>query len=139
VTGNPLFPIPDHPGFRRGEFRQRRDRVARLHLLRQARAVFTTITSRMTAASFQSPVLSTPPGGRASWLRAGQALQRVLLTATGRGVSASPLTQPLETTDAWLVRDPRSGFEDPQMILRIGYGLPVPSAPRRPVPDVLDQ
>ena len=87
----------------------------------------------------QLVVLSTPPGGRASWLRAGQALQRVLLTATGRGVSASPLTQPLETTDAWLVRDPRSGFEDPQMILRIGYGLPVPSAPRRPVPDVLDQ
>ena len=65
-------------------------------------------------------------------------MQRVLLTATGRGVAASPLTQPLETADAWLVRDPRNGSEQPQMILRIGYGLPVTPAPRRPLSDVLD-
>jgi hypothetical protein len=76
--------------------------------------------------------LSTPFSDRTNWLRAGQALQRVLLTATFRGIAASPLTQPLETRDAWLVRDPRSEREDPQMILRIGYGLPVPPtrAPR---------
>ena len=86
----------------------------------------------------QLAVLSTTSGGKADWLRAGQALQRVLLTATSRGLSASPLTQPLETTDAWLVRDPRSGHEEPQMILRIGYGLPVSSSPRRPVAEVLD-
>src|SRR5262249_47881881 len=86
----------------------------------------------------QLAVLSTTSGGKARWLRAGLGLQRVLLTATSRGVSASPLTQPLETADAWLVRDPRSGHEEPQMILRIGYGLPVPSSPRRPVSDVLD-
>jgi nitroreductase len=78
-------------------------------------------------------------GGEADWLRAGQALQRVLLTATNRGIAATPLTQPLETADAWLVRDPRSGSEQPQMILRIGYGLPVQPAPRRPVPEVLDE
>ena len=86
----------------------------------------------------QLAVLSVHVGDRASWLRAGQALQRVLLTATARGISASPLTQPLETADAWLVRDPRSGHEHPQMILRIGYGLPVPSTPRRPVSQVLN-
>ncbi len=86
----------------------------------------------------QLAVLSTHFGGRADWLRAGQALQRVLLTATVRGVAASPLTQPLETADAWLVRDPRSGVEYPQMILRFGYGLPVPRTHRRPIPDVLD-
>ncbi len=87
----------------------------------------------------QLAVLSTPSGTRTDWLRAGQALQRVLLTATPRGIAASPLTQPLETADAWLVRDPRSGSEKPQMILRLGYGLPVPAAPRRPVSDVLDE
>jgi nitroreductase len=86
----------------------------------------------------QLAVLSVPAGDRASWLRAGQALQRVLLTATARGIAASPLTQPLETADAWLVRDPRSGHEQPQMILRIGYGLPVPPTPRRPVSQVLN-
>jgi nitroreductase len=87
----------------------------------------------------QLAVLSTPGGTRADWLRAGQALQRVLLTATVRGISACPLTQPLETGDAWLVSDPRTGSERPQMILRIGYGLPVPSSPRRPISDVLDE
>jgi hypothetical protein len=53
-------------------------------------------------------------------------------------VAVAPLTQPLETADAWQVRDPRSGIEYPQMILRLGYGLPVPRAPRRPVSEVLD-
>ncbi len=87
----------------------------------------------------QLVVLSMHADGRRDWLRAGQALQRVLLTATDRGIAASPLTQPLETADAWLVRDPRTGIERPQMILRIGYGLPVPATPRRPVADVLDE
>jgi nitroreductase len=86
----------------------------------------------------QLAVLSTLCNTRADWLRAGQALERVWLMATLRGVAVDPLTQPLETADAWLVRDPRSGIEHPQMILRLGYGLPVPRARRRPVSDVLD-
>ena len=87
----------------------------------------------------QLTVLSVRSGEKADWLRACQALQRVLLTATARGIAATPLTQPLETADAWLVRDPRSRSEQPQMILRIGYGLPVQPTPRRPVPEVLDE
>ena len=86
----------------------------------------------------QLAVLSTHFAGRADWLRAGQALERAWLIATVRGLEVSPLTHPLETTDAWLVRDPRSGVEHPQMILRFGYGLPVPRTPRRSVPDVMD-
>jgi nitroreductase len=85
----------------------------------------------------QLAVLSTHSGHRTDWLRAGQALQRVLLTATARGISVSPLTQPLETGEAWLVRNHRSGTEQPQMILRFGYGLPVHPSPRRPVSEVL--
>ena len=86
----------------------------------------------------QLAVLSVRSDGPAGWLAAGQALQRVWLTATCRGLSACPLTQPLETTDAWLVRDLRSGTEFPQMILRIGYGLPgPPRTPRRPVAEIL--
>ena len=86
----------------------------------------------------QLAVLATPSCSRSDWLRAGQALQRLLLAATRHGIAASPLTQPLETPDAWLVRDPASSFEYPQMILRLGYGLPVPHTPRRPVSEVLD-
>lgn len=85
----------------------------------------------------QLVVLATRSGSPADWLRAGQALERILLSATARGISASPLTQPLET-NAWLVRDWRSGSEEVQMILRLGYGLPTSSAPRRPVCEVLD-
>jgi nitroreductase len=73
-------------------------------------------------------------------LRAGQALQRAWLTATIRGIAVCPLTQPLETADAWQVRDPRSADEQPQMILRIGYGLPLPpGAPRRSISEILDE
>jgi nitroreductase len=86
----------------------------------------------------QLAVLATRSSSRSAWLRAGQALQRVLLTATLRGIASSPLTQPLDVPDAWLVRDPHSGFEYPQMILRFGYGLPVPHTPRRPVSEVLE-
>jgi len=87
----------------------------------------------------QLAVLSARAGGARNWLAAGQALQRAWLTATSRGISCCPLTQPLETADAWLVRDPRSGTEQPQMILRIGYGPPIPAgAPRRAVSDVID-
>jgi hypothetical protein len=49
------------------------------------------------------------------------------------------LAQPLETADAWLVHDPRSEMEQPQMILRIGYGSPIPAgAPRRPVTEAVE-
>jgi nitroreductase len=88
-------------------------------------------------ASPQLAVLSTRFGGGADWLRAGQALQRVLLLATARGISVGPLTQALETADAWLVRDPASGMEHPQMVLRLGYGPPTHGTPRRPVSAVL--
>ena len=62
-----------------------------------------------------------------------------LLAATTPGIAACPLTQPRETADSWLVRDPRSGNDIPQMILRLGYGLPVPGTPRRPVAEILNE
>ncbi|MET7426330.1 nitroreductase family protein [Dactylosporangium sp. NPDC005555] len=70
---------------------------------------------------------------RAAWLRAGQALQRVLLTATVRGVAVQPMTQALEVPDLRRQLTAADGGWWPQMILRIGYGVPVPGSPRRPV------
>ena len=88
----------------------------------------------------QLTALSAGPDGPMVWLAAGQALQRVWLTATCRGISVCPLTQPLETAGAWQVRDPRSAAGPPQMILRIGYGLPLPpGTPRLPAAEVIDQ
>src|ERR1017187_6363517 len=86
----------------------------------------------------QLAVLSTHAGRRPDWLRAGQALERVLLTATARGISVSPLTQPLETGEGWLVREPKSGTEQPQMVLRLGYRLADHPSPPPPAAHVLD-
>jgi nitroreductase len=71
------------------------------------------------------------------WLRAGQAMERVLLTATVRGVSNTPMTAPTETPE---LRELLSSTEDPrvaQVILRLGYGDPCPATPRRPLTDVV--
>jgi nitroreductase len=82
-------------------------------------------------------VLYTVGDGPVAWLRAGQALQRVLLTATVRGLCASPLTQALEYPELRdLLADPTDGRRA-QVILRFGYGPPSAPAPRRPVRDLL--
>jgi hypothetical protein len=59
---------------------------------------------------------------RRDWLRAGQALQRVLLTATVRGLATTPMTQPMEVNGlrALLGGGRRAGTA--QAIVRIGYG-----------------
>jgi hypothetical protein len=76
----------------------------------------------------------TPSG----WLRAGQALQRVLLTATVRGLSASLLTQPLEIGRLRdRLSDPATG-RAAQAIIRFGFSRQTPAASaRRPLSDVL--
>ncbi len=87
--------------------------------------------------------LATDEDRPLDWLRAGQALQRALLTATRYGVAASFLTQPLELADhqhqprrwptAW------SYPEVPQMIIRVGYpGRRLPVTPREQAPEVVD-
>ena len=83
-------------------------------------------------------ILSTLRDAPADWVRAGQALERALLVATAEGVSASFMNQPLEHHDLrWQVRSPLTGIGTTQMILRLGYGIPVPATPRRPVSEVL--
>jgi nitroreductase len=83
-------------------------------------------------------VLYTAADGPADWLRAGQAMQRVLLTATVRGVSNTPMTAPTELPE---LRDLLTDVNDgrvAQLILRLGYGDPCPATPRRPLADVVE-
>ncbi|MCK2220165.1 hypothetical protein MF672_041165 [Actinomadura sp. ATCC 31491] len=86
----------------------------------------------------QLAALFTRGDGPRDWLRAGQALQRVLLTATAKGVAASLFSQPLDLRPAQHRGDVTGPFGHVQMLIRLGYGPPVPRVPRRPVPDVLD-
>jgi hypothetical protein len=84
----------------------------------------------------QLAVLATPGDRPVDWLRAGQALQRVLLTAARYGVSASFLNQPLDLRDMRRRRDPHHRRGHPQMIMRLGYGPYVARAPRRPATEL---
>jgi nitroreductase len=99
------------------------------------------LREREVAAFEKAPsiaILSTVQDKPVDWIRAGQALERALLVATNEGVSASFMNQPVEMPDMrWLVRSPVSGSGQTQMILRLGYGIPVPATPRRPVAEVL--
>ncbi|MFF7725488.1 Acg family FMN-binding oxidoreductase [Streptomyces sp. NPDC008001] len=83
-------------------------------------------------------VLTTAEDGPRDWLVAGQAMERVLLLATAKGLVTSFSTQALEWPDLrWPLRDPVTGTGQVQMILRIGYGPKGPVTHRRPVRDVL--
>jgi hypothetical protein len=82
-------------------------------------------------------VLLTPGDRRADWLRAGQALQRLLLHAASKWVFASLHTQPLEdpvTRD--LIRDRLTLPGSPQMLLQLGRAATAASTPRRPPSDL---
>ncbi len=97
--------------------------------------------SRPTATYEESPqlaVLTTAGDEAPDWLRAGQALQRVLLTATSCGLSASFLYQSIELRDMRRESAPAWPWnENPQMVIRLGYGKEIAATPRRTVDDVL--
>ncbi|MEV8510464.1 nitroreductase [Actinoplanes sp. NPDC051475] len=83
-------------------------------------------------------ILGVAGDGPTDQLRAGQALQRVLLSITHAGLAASMISQPIEVPAAReQLRLSLRRMGTPQMALRIGYGDPGRPAPRRDVDDVL--
>ena len=66
-----------------------------------------------------------------SWLRSGEALQRVLLELTRLGWVASPLTQAIEVpVTRTRLRSALTWDAHPQMLLRIGRAEPTGPVPR---------
>jgi nitroreductase len=85
-------------------------------------------------------VLGTAGNLAADQLRAGYALQRVLLTITDLGLACSMLSQPIEVPAAReQLRVALGRYGTPQMVLRIGYGDPSPTTPRRAAAVVMDE
>jgi hypothetical protein len=83
-------------------------------------------------------VLTTRGDGRADWLRAGQALHRLLLHAAGGWVFASLHTQPLEDPPLRVAIRARLALPGaPQMLLQLGRAHIAPVTPRRPVGELL--
>ncbi|AZQ40902.1 hypothetical protein EJ357_43740 [Streptomyces cyaneochromogenes] len=99
------------------------------------------LTARPFEARPTIAVLSTAHDRRADWLRAGQALERVLLVATAHGIRTSLLHQALEWPDLReqlgpTPHDDRRGHA--QMMIRLGYGPKGPPSPRRTVSQTLE-
>jgi nitroreductase len=73
--------------------------------------------------------------GPGAEVRAGEALQRVLLTATADGLAVSFLSQLIEVPEAREeLRRVIGAVRPPLAVLRVGHGWPTPRTPRRPVP-----
>ncbi len=85
----------------------------------------------------QLAVISTSADDRAGWLRAGQAMQRVLLLAAHRGLAAAPFSPALELPDVPLRPGTRLGTGHPEMIVRLGGEYAPVSPARRPVRQVM--
>jgi hypothetical protein len=102
-----------------------------------------TVPRRKTAEFGQQDLLAvllTLEDDRTAWVRAGLALQRVLLTATVQEVSSGLLTSPLEVPALRdLLVDAAVTRGRPQVLMRFGYGPEPPPTPRRSVDDVLRQ
>jgi len=95
-----------------------------------------------TAPPFRSAgvaaLLTTVRDRPADWINAGQALQRILLTASTVGIAAALHTQPLEF--GWLRESIRAQLSDgayPQLVLRFGAVVQAVASVRRPADDVL--
>lgn len=84
-------------------------------------------------------VLGSPSDTTTDQIAAGQALQRVLLTATDSGLSVSMLSQPIEVPGAReQLRLALGRYGTPQMVMRVGYGQPGWPTPRRTPEEVID-
>ncbi|MFI7413486.1 Acg family FMN-binding oxidoreductase [Streptomyces sp. NPDC049627] len=99
---------------------------------------------RLPAQDFEAdPVialLTTAHDRRADWLRAGQALEHVLLVATALGLRTSLLHQPMEWPDLRRTLSPAPDHtgQHAQMLIRLGHGPEGPATPRRVPRAVLD-
>jgi len=83
-------------------------------------------------------VLTPHLSGHYADLQAGQALQRVLLTATSLGLVCSLLSQLIEVPHTREeLRRTLSSTQPPSAVLRVGRGWPVAESSRRPVADLL--
>jgi hypothetical protein len=71
-------------------------------------------------------------------LQAGQAMQRVLLTAAAAGISAALSSQPMEAPATRReLRQLIGGGLWPQIMLRLGHGVAVPSSAQALLEDVV--
>ena len=99
-----------------------------------------TVSGHDTAAAYA--ILAGDSDEPDGWLRGGEALSAVLLTAVHEGLSASPVIDVAEITGTrMLLEQLLGGTGYPYLALRFGVGDPttaVPATPRRPAAEVIE-
>ncbi|MFN8529780.1 MAG: twin-arginine translocation signal domain-containing protein [Anaerolineae bacterium] len=97
------------------------------------------IDARKLRSSPHAFVIASDTENKTARVRTGQVYERLALTMTSLGIQSAFLNQPIEVPNL------RSEFQTamalgdahPQLLLRIGYGNPMPRSLRRPVENVL--
>lgn len=83
-------------------------------------------------------LLGTDADAPSAWLRAGEALQRVLLLACAQGLQAGYLNQPIQVAELRPQLQAVTGGGSAQILLRLGYPDKLPAASaRQPVAAVV--
>jgi nitroreductase len=82
-------------------------------------------------------LLTTAGDQLKDWVRAGMALERVLLEATAFGLATSLMTQPLDIAELRELLIARTPLAAPQAIIRLGFGPPDAPTPRRPIEEIV--
>jgi nitroreductase len=96
--------------------------------------------SPATAALIAAPsvvVISSPDDSAGALVRAGASMQRLLLRATACDVRASYANAALHVPDLRSTLGARLDLGFPQVVLRLGYGVPARRTPRRRVQELL--
>lgn len=94
-------------------------------------AVVAAASAKLCQASQHIALLTTTADTALDWLHAGQALQRMLLTACQHGLQASYLNQPIQVAALRPALQPLFGAGTPQILLRLGYPLSPPKTSGR--------
>jgi hypothetical protein len=99
------------------------------------------LPSRTASSRNQCLTLICTDGDAAEdWVRAGEALERVLLEITRQGFAASPLTQVTEVPSGRAELRRQLNLQDnPHVLLRIGRAPLTPATRRRAIADVLTE
>jgi hypothetical protein len=127
--GIPARAFPSQPATEAGRLRQRDFDLGR------GIGIGETISGPPAATA----VLLTLGDRRADWLRAGQALQRMLLHAAGDWVFASMYTQPLESAEIRTLVSDRLGLPGhPQVLLQFGVVTNTEPTSRRPPAELIE-
>ncbi|WP_079320906.1 hypothetical protein [Microbispora sp. GKU 823] len=94
---------------------------------------------QVSASTGLVALLTSAGDGREDWLRAGEALQRMLLHASAYGLSVAFHTQALEMPELReFIRRHLCSGEPPQMIMRLGFVIDESQSVRRAASDVLE-